>query len=89
MGYMGFGMRKEVYQRKPKKMSNNLIYSDSRLNIDNNLLITQIKKERLKYRPDTVPLGLKAFRIILYKIIPLTILAFIIYSVWMNAISES
>ena len=30
MGYMGFGMRKEVYQRKPKKFSVNYRYKKNK-----------------------------------------------------------
>jgi len=82
MGYMGFGMRKEDYQRKTKKLSGNLMYSDKEAPLfgeDSNT--TQIKRERLKYQPAPIPTGLRIFRIILYRLIPLAVVGFILYGI--------
>ena len=78
MGYMGFGMRKEVYQRKPKKLSVDNRYkgSKSEFKVD----IDKVKNQSFRIRRE-VPSGLKFLRFFLYKLVPLGVLLFIIYSI--------
>ena len=78
MGYMGFGMRKEVYQRKPKKPSTDKRYEGYKMEFE--VDIDKIKNQRFKIRRN-VPIWLKIFRVILYKLLPLAVLLIIIYSI--------
>jgi hypothetical protein len=59
MGYMGFGMQKENYQRKAKKVFENTGNHGS--------------PGSFKYKKADVPLALKIFRIVVYLIIPIAI----------------
>jgi hypothetical protein len=73
MGYMGFGMRKEVYQKKPKQISNKII----RASDDPERAV--LKRERLNYKISSISLGLRIFRAVIYKIVPVLILLYVIY----------
>jgi hypothetical protein len=90
MGYMGFG---KDYQRKTKKLSNNLMYSENDANkLGQDTNATQINRERLKYQPAPIPKGLRIFRLILYRIIPLGVLgvlvSLILYDLIMDQINS-
>lgn len=73
---MGFGMRKEVYQRKPKKLSLDNRYENvkSEFKID----VNKIKDQSFRIRYE-VPLGLKILRFFLYKLVPISVFLLIIY----------
>jgi len=83
MGYMGFGMRKEVYERKPKKLSGNLIYASNNGKHQKRINSELLKKEHAKYTPFNFPLALKIFRLLLYKVLPLAALVWVIYELFL------
>lgn len=75
MGYMGFGMRKEVYQRKPKKAFEkiNELYGDDKANRKHNPKIKGPSREDIFNKQRTRSLGdIKFFKIL--KIAVLTAL---------------
>lgn len=73
MGYMGFGMRKEVYQRKPKKISVNYRYKKNKKD-----KLKPEQKDFTSVRYQT-PLIARVIRVLIYKIIPLAFILTFLY----------
>lgn len=73
MGFMGFGMRKEVYQRKPNKFSVEARYKKNETGKS-----TNEKIDFSSHRYST-PLAVKIVRVVIYKLVPLSFLLFLLY----------
>lgn len=72
MGYMGFGMQKENYNRKPKKVFKKTreLYGDRMENYTQTKLTDQSNYGDLSefYKRNTTPLFLKILRIVIFLI---------------------
>lgn len=84
MGYMGFGMRKEVYARKAKKAFSKLkdVYGDARLPKSNIKIekVENLSYEKHSYKPFFENKTYKKFKIILLSLIVLVVS----WSIWIQ-----